>query len=61
VVWLTREVQENLVETAVAGDVIIRSHLASYLHLGADQGLLMAASKGELRTVKLALITKGDL
>ena len=27
-----REVQENLFETAVAGDVIIRNHLASYLH-----------------------------
>jgi hypothetical protein len=27
-----RDVQENLFETAVAGDVIIRNHLASYLH-----------------------------
>jgi hypothetical protein len=29
---LPRDVQENLFETAVAGDVIIRSHLALYLH-----------------------------
>jgi hypothetical protein len=29
---LPREVQENLFETAVAGDAIIRNHLASYLH-----------------------------
>jgi hypothetical protein len=27
-----RDVQENLFETAVAGDVIIRNRLASYLH-----------------------------
>lgn len=27
-----RDVQENLFETAVAGDGIIRNHLASYLH-----------------------------
>jgi len=27
-----RDVQERLFETAVAGDVIIRNHLASYLH-----------------------------
>jgi hypothetical protein len=27
-----RDVQENLFDTAVAGDVIIRNHLASYLH-----------------------------
>ena len=27
-----RGVQETLFETAVAGDVIIRNHLASYLH-----------------------------
>ena len=27
-----RDVQENLFETAVAGDVVIRNHLASYLH-----------------------------
>ena len=27
-----RDVQENLFETAVAGDVITRNHLASYLH-----------------------------
>jgi hypothetical protein len=27
-----RDVQEKLFETAVAGDVIIRNHLASYLH-----------------------------
>ena len=27
-----REVQENLFETAVAGEVVIRNHLASYLH-----------------------------
>jgi hypothetical protein len=27
-----RDVQENLFETAVAGEVIIRNHLASYLH-----------------------------
>jgi hypothetical protein len=27
-----RDVQENLFETAVAGKVIIRNHLASYLH-----------------------------
>jgi hypothetical protein len=29
---LKRDVQENLFETAVAGDDIIRNHLASYLH-----------------------------
>jgi hypothetical protein len=29
---IPREVQENLFEAAVAGDVIIRNHLASYLH-----------------------------
>ena len=29
---LPRDVQENLFETAVADDVIIRNHLASYLH-----------------------------
>ena len=29
---LPRDVQENLFETAVAGDVIMRSHLALYLH-----------------------------
>jgi hypothetical protein len=29
---LPRDVQENLFETAVAGDVIIRSYLALYLH-----------------------------
>lgn len=28
----SREVQERLFETAVAGNVIIRNHLASYLH-----------------------------
>ena len=27
-----RQVQENLFETAVAGDVIVRNRLASYLH-----------------------------
>jgi hypothetical protein len=27
-----RDVQENLFETAVGGEVIIRNHLASYLH-----------------------------
>jgi hypothetical protein len=27
-----RDVQESLFETAVAGDVIIRNHLALYLH-----------------------------
>ena len=27
-----RDVQESLFETAVAGDLIIRNHLASYLH-----------------------------
>jgi hypothetical protein len=27
-----RDVQENLFETAVAGELIIRNHLASYLH-----------------------------
>ena len=27
-----RKVQENLFETAVAGEVVIRNHLASYLH-----------------------------
>jgi hypothetical protein len=27
-----RDVQESLFETAAAGDVIIRNHLASYLH-----------------------------
>jgi hypothetical protein len=29
---LPRDVQENLFETAVAEDLIIRNHLASYLH-----------------------------
>lgn len=29
---LPRDVQENLFETAVAGDGIIRNHLALYLH-----------------------------
>jgi hypothetical protein len=29
---LPRDVQEKLFETAVGGDVIIRSHLALYLH-----------------------------
>jgi hypothetical protein len=29
---LPRDVQENLFETAVAGEVITRNHLASYLH-----------------------------
>jgi hypothetical protein len=29
---LPRDVQENLFETAVAEDTIIRNHLASYLH-----------------------------
>ena len=29
---LPRDVQENLFETAVAEDIIIRNHLASYLH-----------------------------
>jgi hypothetical protein len=29
---LPRDVQEKLFETAVAGDVAIRNHLASYLH-----------------------------
>jgi hypothetical protein len=29
---LPRDVQESLFETAVAGEVIIRNHLASYLH-----------------------------
>ena len=29
---LPRDVQENLFETAVPDDVIIRNHLASYLH-----------------------------
>ena len=29
---LPRDVQENLFETAVAGDDIMRSHLALYLH-----------------------------
>jgi hypothetical protein len=29
---LPRDVQESLFETAVARDVIIRNHLASYLH-----------------------------
>ena len=29
---LKRDVQENLFETAVSGDDIIRNHLASYLH-----------------------------
>ena len=29
---LPRDVQESLFETAVAGEVIIRTHLASYLH-----------------------------
>ena len=29
---LPRDVQENLFETAVAEDVMIRNHLASYLH-----------------------------
>ena len=34
VLWadFPRDVQERLFETAVAGDVIIRNHLASYLH-----------------------------
>ena len=27
-----RDVQETLFETAVAGDIITRNHLASYLH-----------------------------
>src|ERR1019366_5148483 len=27
-----RDVKESLFETAVAGDVIVRNHLASYLH-----------------------------
>jgi len=30
--YLPRDVQENLFETAVAEDVMIRNHLASYLH-----------------------------
>lgn len=29
---LPRDVQESLFEKAVAGDTIIRNHLASYLH-----------------------------
>jgi hypothetical protein len=29
---LPRDVQGNLFETAVAGEAIVRSHLASYLH-----------------------------
>ncbi len=29
---LPRDVQENLFETAAAGDDIVRSYLASYLH-----------------------------
>jgi hypothetical protein len=29
---LPRDVQENLFETAVAGEVNVRHHLASYLH-----------------------------
>jgi hypothetical protein len=29
---LPRDVQEKLFETAVAGGVVIRNHLASYLH-----------------------------
>lgn len=29
---LPRDVQENLFETAAAGDDIVRNHLASYLH-----------------------------
>jgi hypothetical protein len=29
---LPRDVQESLFETAVAGEVIVRNHLASYLH-----------------------------
>ena len=29
---LPRDVQEKLFETAAAGDVAIRNHLASYLH-----------------------------
>jgi len=29
---LPRDVQENLFETAVTGDTIMRSHLALYLH-----------------------------
>jgi hypothetical protein len=29
---LPREMQENLFETAVTGDVINRNHLATYLH-----------------------------
>ncbi len=29
---LPRDVQENLFETAVAGDDIVRNHLAYYLH-----------------------------
>jgi hypothetical protein len=34
VLWpdLPRDVQESLFETAVAGDDIMRNHLASYLH-----------------------------
>jgi hypothetical protein len=34
VLWsdFPRDVQEKLFETAVAGEVIIRNHLASYLH-----------------------------
>jgi hypothetical protein len=31
---LPRDVQESLFETAVGEDVIIRNHLASYLHDG---------------------------
>jgi hypothetical protein len=29
---LPRDVQETLFETAVSGDITLRSHLASYLH-----------------------------
>jgi hypothetical protein len=29
---LPREVQENLFETAVGGDDVVRNHLACYLH-----------------------------
>lgn len=29
---LPRDVQENLFETAMAGDIIVGKHLASYLH-----------------------------
>ena len=55
---LPRDVQENLFETAVAEDVIIRNHLASYLH---EHHPKTGASSTQARSVSRAEFVMNDV